>query len=138
MHDFQCAVPDDMKYAVLSEKTRLLKDDDKEAREVCEFWEELKEEGRKEGRIEAEKRLAEAKTQAAEAKTQAAEAKTQAAEAKTQAAEAKAQTAEAKAKNAALKKAFRMIMDGLSAEKIVEYTDLPRDEVDELIAIAAH
>ena len=91
----------------------------------------MKEEGRKEGRIEVEKRLAEAKTQAAEAKTQAAEAKAQTAE-------AKAQTAEAKAKNAALKKAFRMIMDGLSAEKIVEYTDLPRDEVDELIAIAAH
>ena len=74
---------------------------------MCEFWEELKEEGRKEGIEQGRK-------------------------------EAETRIAQAKAESTAIKKAFRMILDGLSADKIVEYTDLPREEVDELIAIVAH
>jgi hypothetical protein len=52
MHDFSCANPDDMKYRVLAERARYLKQDQKGISNMCRAMEELIEEENLEVRIE--------------------------------------------------------------------------------------
>ena len=52
MHDFSCANPDDMKYRVLAERARYLKQDQKGVSNMCRAMEELIEEENLEVRIE--------------------------------------------------------------------------------------
>lgn len=77
---------------------------------MCQFWEELKEEGRAEERALIASKLVEA--------------------------EARAKQAEAK--NSAIKNAFKMLLSGkLTVEEIADYTNLSIDEVKEFAAITA-
>ena len=94
---------------------------------MCEFWQELKEEGRS----EAEKEIMEMKN-----KVQDAEAKMSQAEEK--AFRAEARVSEAEIRNLALKNAFKMLLSGkLTVEEIAEYTNLPLEEVMEFAALTS-
>ena len=94
---------------------------------MCEFWQELKEEGR----AEAEKEIMEMKN-----KVQDAEAKMSQAEEK--AFRAEARVSEAEIRNLALKNAFKMLLSGkLTVEEIAEYTNLPLEEVMEFAALTS-
>ena len=142
MHDFRCANPNEMQYPFLQEKTSALKETEKGVRHMSKFMEEIRAEGYTEGLEDAKEQIAEAKEQAAEAKEQIAEAKVAQAKAEAAVAEAKAAQAEAEAKAAQIerniiKNVLRMLRDGLSIEKISEYTSLSLDEVQEFAALTA-
>ena len=94
---------------------------------MCQFWQELKEEGR----AEAEKEILEMKN-----KVQDAEAKASQAEEK--AFQAEARVSKAEIRNLALKKAFKMLLSGkLTVEEIAEYTNLPLEEIMEFAALTS-
>ena len=87
---------------------------------MCQFWQELKEEGR----AEAEKEILEMKN-----KVQDAEAK---------ASQAEARVSKAEIRNLALKNAFKMLLSGkLTVEEIAEYTNLPLEEIMEFAALTS-
>ena len=96
MYDFTCTEPKQMNYKLLAEKTGHFKYEHEGVNHMCDFLEELRQDGRKEAEEEARAAIAEAKNQVAEARNEAAEARNEAAEARNQAAEAKNQAAEAK------------------------------------------
>ena len=99
-HDLQKGAECDKIILVKNEKGR---------GKMCQFWEELKEEGRAE-----ERELMKSKIAEAEAK------------------------AKAEAKNSAIKKALKMLLSGkLTMEEIADYTNLSIDEVKEFAAITA-
>ncbi len=152
MYDFRCTEPKQMNYALLATKTGHFKYEDKGVNDMCDFLEELRQEGRKEAEeeakaaiaqakaetAEANKRTAEANERTAEAKNEAAEAKSQVAEANKQVAEANQQVAAALAKATAVKNALKMLMSGkLTLDEIAEYTNLSLDEVKEYAAITS-
>ena len=157
MNDFTRTDPREMHYDLLKEKAGHLKFEEEGINHMCDFLEELRQEGRKEAEEEAKIRIAKAEEAKAKAEAEAAEAKAevqaveakaevQAAEAKAkaeaEAAEAKAEAAEAKAKleikNFAIKNALRMLLGGkLTLDEIAEYTNLSLDEVKEFAAITS-
>lgn len=165
MEDFTCADPSKMNYSILKEKTSRFKLEDEGVNYMCDFFEELREAGRKEAEEEAKIRIAEAKAEAkaevenaraeakAEVETAKAEVETAKAkamaeiakaeiEAETAKAEAKAQAeaaeARAEARNFAVKNALRMLISGkLTFDEIAEYTNLSLDEVKEFAAITS-
>lgn len=92
---------------------------------MSKFMEEIRAEGREEGRAEV---WEEAQALIAQEKAVAAEAKAEAAEAK----------AKAEAKTNAIKNVLSMLQDGLSVDKISKYSGLPIDEVQEFAALTAH
>ena len=51
-HDMLCSNPDDMYNPVLRERARYYKETKEGVREMCEIWDEVREEGIKEGKIE--------------------------------------------------------------------------------------
>ena len=53
MHDFSCANPDDMKYKVLAERARYLKQDEKGEANMSKLMEELVEELMEDEKIES-------------------------------------------------------------------------------------
>ena len=110
MHDFRCTNPSEMEYAFLQEKTKLMEEIRAEGR--AEGWEEGMEKGIEKGRAEV---LEEAQALIAQEKA-----------------------AVEKAKTEAIKGVLSMLRDGLSVEKIAEYTRLPIDEVQEFAALIAH
>lgn len=118
MHDFYCANPNDMNYPLLAQKTGKFKENTKEAEHMCRIMEEIKAEGFAEG-VEAERAKTAAKI----------------AEVKAEAEAAAAAAAAAAAKETAVNSAIRMIKDGLTVEKISEYTRLPLSRVQELKAL---
>ena len=141
MEDFTRTDPREMHYSLLKEKAGHLKFEEEGVNHMCDFLEELRQEGRKEAEEEAKIKIAEANAKA-EAAEQAANAKAEAAEAKAEAAEAKAEAAEAKIKieikNFAIKNALRMLVGGkLTLDEIAEYTNLSLDEVKEFAAITS-
>ena len=158
MHDFKCTDPYQMNYPELREKTIPFKEDEKEAKKMCEIWEEVRREGIAEGielakdeieKANAAKAQAEAEANAAKAQAEvnatkaqaeanAAKAEAEANAAKAQAeanaakAQAEASAAKAEARERATKTALRMIKRGnLSVEEIAEYTGLTEEEVKE-------
>ena len=127
MHDFKCADPYQMNYPELREKTIPFKEDEKEAKKMCEIWEEVRREGIAEGIERAKDEKEKANAAKAEAEANAAKAEASAAKAK-----AEASAAKAEAKERATKTALRMIKRGnLSIEEIAEYTGLTEEEVKE-------
>ena len=127
MHDFKCADPYQMNYPELREKTIPFKEDEKEAKKMCEIWEEVRREGIAEGIELAKDEIEKANAAKAEAEANAAKAEASAAKAK-----AEASAAKAEAKERATKTALRMIKRGnLSIEEIAEYTGLTEEEVKE-------
>lgn len=114
MHDFYCANPNDMNYPLLAQKTGKFKENTKEAEHMCRIMEEIKAEGFAEG-VEAERAKTAAKIAEVKAEAEAA--------------------AAAAAKETAVNSAIRMIKDGLTVEKISEYTRLPLSRVQELKAL---
>ena len=145
MQDLTCTEPDDMHYAILADRTKYFKYEEEGVSHMCEFWQELKDEGRAEAEQElkamklmvneAEARAAEAEEKAAEAEEKAAEAEEKVAEAEKK---AKAKAAEAEVRNSALKNAFKMLLGGkLTVDEIAEYTNLPIEEVMEFAVLAA-
>ena len=52
MHDFSCKKPEDMKNAILAEKVRHLKEDDKGVKHMCKIMEDFGKEEREEGKFE--------------------------------------------------------------------------------------
>ena len=147
MYDFTCTEPKQMNYKLLAEKTGHFKYEHEGVNHMCDFLEELRQDGRKEAEEEARAAIAEARNQAAEARNEAAEARNEVAEAKNQAAEAKNQAVEARAeivrqqenaRKSAVKNAFKMLLSGkLTLDEIAEYTSLPLDEVKEFAAITS-
>ena len=127
MHDFKCADPYQMNYPELREKTIPFKEDEKEAKKMCEIWEEVRREGIAEGIELAKDEIEKANAAKAEAEANAAKAEASAAKAK-----AEASAAKAEAKERATKTALRMIKRGnLSIEEIAEYTGLTEEDVKE-------
>lgn len=49
MHDFSCTDPDDMNYALLADRVRYFKEDKEGIQTMCKIWEEVRDEGVKEG-----------------------------------------------------------------------------------------
>ncbi|MBD5424495.1 MAG: hypothetical protein HDR44_05195 [Allobaculum sp.] len=49
MHDFNCADPDEMYFSLMAERTRYLKESEEGINQMCEIFEEIREEGRIEG-----------------------------------------------------------------------------------------
>lgn len=166
MEDFNNTEPKTMNYAEMADATKYFKYADEGVSYMCDFWEELLEEGRAEAKAEAEARIeaaeaaridaearAKAEIEAAHAEIEAVHAETEArvkaeieavqvkAAAKVALAEAQAQIAaeqQAEKKGIAIKNVLRMIRDGLKADKIFEYSTLPREEIEELIALTSH
>ena len=153
MHDFNCPDPERMKYQTLRQRTEPFKKDSKEAKKMCEIWEEVKQEGIDIGRRMAAEELAEARAEAERAKAEAearvrAEAEKARVEAEKARAEAEAKAkaeaekvraeAEAEARERATKTALRMIKRGnLTTEEIAEYTGLTENEVREYAELIA-
>ena len=140
MHDFNCTDPDKMHYLLLADKTRHFKDDDKGAKEMCDFWEELKAEGRAEGLQEAKEEIEKAQTEARQIEAEARQAEERA-EAKVRQAEVETRQAKemVRIKTNAVKTAFKMLLGGkLTVEEIADYTDLSLEEVQEFAALMAH
>ena len=113
---------------------------------MCDFWEELLNEGRKEAEEQANAQAEQANAQAEQAIARAEQAKAEAEQAKAEAEQAKAEAERAYAQvesvkqNASsypIKTALRMIKDGLASEKIAVYTGLPIEEVKELISLTS-
>ena len=113
---------------------------------MCDFWEELLNEGRKEAEEQANAQAEQANAQAEQANAEAEQAIAQAEQAKAEAKQAKAEAERAYAQvefvkqNASsypIKTALRMIKDGLASEKIAVYTGLPIEEVKELISLTS-
>ena len=102
MHDFTCAEPKKMYYALLKERAKQFKDENKEEGKMCEIWEEVRKEGYDLAMEVAAKEIAAATEAKEKAAAEAAEAKEKAA---AEAAEAKekaaAEAAEAREKAAA-------------------------------------
>ena len=127
MADFTCTEPEQMHYKILADRTKYFKYQDEGVSHMCQFWQELKEEGR----AEAEKEILEMKN-----KVQDAEAKASQAEAK--AFQAEARVSKAEIRNLALKNAFKMLLSGkLTVEEIAEYTNLPLEEIMEFAALTS-
>jgi len=53
MKDFYCSRADDMYYKELSDKVRYYKESEKGVNTMCEIWEEIKNEGKMEAKIES-------------------------------------------------------------------------------------
>ena len=168
MEDFANTNPKSMHYSELTEATKYFKYDNEGVSYMCDFWEELLQEGREEAEEEAKKKIAQAEAARANAEAARAEAQAQAeaaraeaqaqaeaaraeAQAQAEAARAEAEAARAEARKAraeaalfadikgnTIKNVLRMIRDGLTPEKIEEYSSLPRAEIEELIALTAH
>ena len=136
MHDFRCTNPSEMEYPFLQEKTKYIKETETGVTHLSKFMEEIRAEGKAEGKAEvweeAQELIAATKAEAEEAKAEAAEAK-----AKAEAAEAEAK-AKTEAKTNTIKGVLTMLRDGLSVDKIAEYSGLPLDEVQEFAALTAH
>lgn len=114
---------------------------------MCDFWEELIEEGMEKGREEGiekgrEEGMAKGREEGRREAEEAAKARIAEAEAARAEAEAKAddrvEAVRAESKSNAMKKVLRMIRDGLKVDKIMEYSDLPKEEIEELIALTSH
>ena len=52
MHDFQCTNVEDMYYDRLKEQVRYFKEDERGIRSMCEIWDEVRQEGREEEKIQ--------------------------------------------------------------------------------------
>ena len=129
MHDFNCVDPDKTHCLLLADKARHFKDDDKGAKEMCDFWEELKAEGRAEGLQEAKEKIEKAQTEARQAAAEARQAEAEKMQAKEM----------VRIKTNAVKTAFKMLLSGkLTVEEIADYTDLSLEEVQEFAALMAH
>ena len=133
-----------MNYPAMADATKYLKYDDEGVSYMCDFWEELLEEGRAEAKAEAETKIAAAEAARNEAEARA-KAGIEAARAEAEAraeveakAKAEIEAARTEAKGNAIKSVLRMIRDGLKADKIYEYSTLPREEIEELIALTSH
>ena len=85
---------------------------------MCDFWEELIIEGRKEAEEEANAKVEQANAQAEQAYAQV-------------------ESVKQNARSYPIKTALRMIKDGLASEKIAVYTGLPIEEVNELISLTS-
>lgn len=110
MADFKNAEPKSMNYEVLMNTAKYFKYDDEGVSYMCDFWEELIQEGREAGLEEGrEEGRAEGREEA-----------------------------EKKARNDTVNNAFRMIRDGLNVDKVAAYSGLPREEVERLIAASAN
>lgn len=99
---------------------------------MCDFWEELINEGRKEAEEEAN-----AKAEKANAEAERANAEAQKANAKAERAYAEVESVKQNARSYPIKTALRMIKDCLASEKIAVYTGLPIEEVNELISLTS-
>ena len=51
IHDFSCQKPEDMHYPELAERVRYFKEETEGIKTVCKIWEDIKDEGRAEGRM---------------------------------------------------------------------------------------
>ena len=49
MHDFFCTNPKDMYYQALSERTKYFKESEKGVTDMCQIWQDIKNDGYKEG-----------------------------------------------------------------------------------------
>ena len=115
MHDFRCAEPEQMHYAVLAERVRYFKEDRKGVSFMCKIMEEVKAEGFEEGREEGREEGFE--------------------EGREEGREEERELAIARARENARQQAMEMIEDGvLSLEKISQFSRLPLDEVKALAA----
>ena len=123
MHDFRCAEPEQMHYAVLAERVRYFKEDRKGVSFMCKIMEEVKAEGFEEGREEGfeegrEEGFEEGREEGFE-----------------EGREEERELAIARARENARQQAMEMIEDGvLSLEKISQFSRLPLDEVKALAA----
>ena len=146
MQDFTCTEPAVMHYPTLADRTKYFKQEKKGVNHMCDFWEELINEGRKEAEEEANAKVEQANAQAEQANAQAEQAIARAEQAKAEAEQAKAEAERAyaqvesvkqNARSYPIKTALRMIKDGLASEKIAVYTGLPIEEVNELISLTS-
>ena len=139
MRDFTCTDPAVMHYSTLADRTKYFKQEKKGVNHMCDFWEELINEGRKEAEEEANAKVEQANAEAEQAIAQAEQAKAEAKQAKAEAERAYAQVEFVKqnASSYPIKTALRMIKDGLASEKIAVYTGLPIEEVKELISLTS-
>ena len=113
MADFTCTEPEQMHYKILADRTKYFKYQDEGVSHMCQFWQELKEEGR----AEAEKEILEMKNKVQDAE---------------------ARVSKAEIRNLALKNAFKMLLSGkLTVEEIAEYTNLPLEEIMEFAALTS-
>ena len=55
MHDFFCTNPKDMYYQALSERTKYFKESEKGVTDMCQIWQDIKNDGYKEGLVKGEK-----------------------------------------------------------------------------------
>ena len=108
---------------------------------MCEFWQELKEEGRAEAEkeiMEMKNKVQDAEAKMSQAEEKASQAEEKASQAQEKAFRAEARVSEAEIRNLALKNAFKMLLSGkLTVEEIAEYTNLPLEEVMEFAALTS-
>lgn len=137
MEDFCNTEPKEMHYSVLTDATKYFKYDNEGVSYMCDFWEELIKEGREqgleEGRAEGheqgrEQGLEEGRRLGFEEGRE---------QGRREAEALKQQVISAQEHNRTVKNVLRMIKDGLQADKIVAYSGMPREEVEELIALVA-